>query len=223
MQQGKKARGQEGQKARRLFALLPLCLLAFSPRFAVPDEIIDRVLAVVAGDLIMLSDVNAARSFGLVTPGAAPDPTREILSRLIDRSLILAEVDRFAPPEPEAADVDRELQTVRARFPSAQALTEALARVGIDTRHLRETLRQDLRIRAYLDQRFTIVPPSEEELGRYYRERAEAFTRNGGLVPFEAARQEVVQAVTADRRRAVVEDWLAGLRRRAAIVDLYVR
>jgi hypothetical protein len=221
MQQGKKARGQEGKKARRLLVLLPLCLLAFSPRFAVADEIIDRVLAVVAGDLIMLSDVSAARSFGLVTPGAALDPTREILSRLIDRSLMLAEVDRFAPPEPDAVSVDREIQTVRARFPSAQAFTDALARAGIDARHLRETLRQDLRIRAYLDQRFTIVPPSEEDLGRHYRERPEAFTRNGDVLPFEAVRQEVVQAVTADRRRALVEEWLAGLRRRAAIVDLY--
>src|SRR5688572_16286271 len=71
------------------------------------DEIIDRVLAVAAGNLIMLSDVNAARDLGLIVPGEAADPSREILSRLIDRALVLAEVDRYAPPEPEAAAVDR--------------------------------------------------------------------------------------------------------------------
>src|SRR5262249_25957586 len=53
------------------------------------DEIIDRVLAVVAGDMIMLSDVIAARDLGLVQPVTAADPIREVLSRLIDRALIL--------------------------------------------------------------------------------------------------------------------------------------
>jgi hypothetical protein len=190
-----------------------------APRTAA--EIIDRVLAVVAGDLIMLSDVNAARELGMVPLGAASDPTREILSQLIDRSLVLAEVERFAPPEPDAAAVDAEVQSARARFPSAQAFGAALARVGIDERHLRETLRQDLRIRAYLDQRFTMVPPSDEELGRYYREHPRVFTRDGELQPLEVVRSDIVQAVTADRRRVVLEEWKAGLRRRADIIDLY--
>ena len=44
----------------------------------------------------------------------------------------LAEVDRYAPPEPTAADVDREVQVVRSRFPSAEAFDAVLARSGID-------------------------------------------------------------------------------------------
>jgi hypothetical protein len=184
-------------------------------------EVIDRVLAVVSGDLILLTDVNAAREFGLVPiEGTAADPSNEILSRLIDRALVLAEVERFAPPEPESAAVDAEIQRIRARFPSPPLFAEALARVGIDERHLRETLRQELRIAAYLNQRFTIVPPSEAELGRYYREHAEQFMRNGAVQAFESVRQEVVEAATRDGRRVVVDEWLAGLRRRADIRQL---
>lgn len=181
-------------------------------------EVIDRVLAVVSGDLILLSDVNAAREFGLVTvDGTGADATEEILSRLIDRSLVLAEVERFAPPEPEARAVDAELLSVRARFASPQTFADSLARVGIDTRHLRETLRQNLRMAAYLNQRFTIVPPSEEELGRYYREHPEQFTRDGVVLSFANVRPQIVEAATRDRRRGVVDEWLAGLRRRADI------
>lgn len=181
-------------------------------------EVIDRVLAVVSGDLILLSDVNAARQFGLVTvDGTAAEATQEILSRLIDRSLVLAEVERFAPPEPEAAAVDAELQIVGARFASPEIFAHSLARVGIDTRHLRETLRQNLRMAAYLNQRFTIVPPSEEEIGRYYRAHPEQFTRDGVVQPFANVRQQIVEAATRDRRRGVVDEWLAGLRRRADI------
>src|SRR5688500_2664802 len=89
-------------------ALVCVLILAGGSRAIVASEVIDRVLAVAAGNLIMLSDVTAALEFGLVPRGAAPDPVRETLSRLIDRAIILAEVDRYAPPEPDTDAVDRE-------------------------------------------------------------------------------------------------------------------
>jgi hypothetical protein len=148
------------------------------------DEIIDRVMAVVAGDLIMLSDVRGARELGLIDPGTATDPDREVLTRLIDRALVLAEVDRYAPPEPGAAAVDAQLAALRSRFGSADALTAALARLGLDENYLRQQLREDLRIRAYLDQRFASDVP--------------------------------------ERRRLAIDEWVAGLRRRADVIDSYV-
>jgi hypothetical protein len=146
-------------------------------------ETIDRVLAVVAGQLITLTDVSAARDLGLQSVDNAADPVRAVLSKLIDRELVLAEVDRYAPPEPTADAVDREVERIRARFSSADGLASALARSGIDEKHLRETVRQDLRIRAYLDQRF---------------------------------------ASAQERRQALMDDWMAGLRRRGDVVDLYL-
>ncbi|HMB82058.1 MAG TPA: SurA N-terminal domain-containing protein [Vicinamibacterales bacterium] len=145
-------------------------------------ETIDRVLAVVANQLITLSDVTAAIDLGLQSPDEAADPKRAVLSKLIDRELILAEVDRYAPAEPTAEAVDREIARVRQRFASPAAFEAALARSGIDEKHLRETLRQDLRMREYLDQRFSV----------------------------------------ADRRVRMVDEWLAGLRRRGGVVDLYL-
>ena len=76
-------------------------------------ETIDRVVSVVGGHVIMLSDVSAARELGLESPDPGPDPVRAMLSRLIDRQLMLAEVDRYAPPEPAAEAVDRGLAAVR--------------------------------------------------------------------------------------------------------------
>jgi hypothetical protein len=146
-------------------------------------ETIDRVLAVVAGQLITLTDVKAAIDLRLQRTDGGADPVREVLTKLIDRELILAEVDRYAPPEPTTEAVNREVERVRARFESQEALDAALARSGIDEKHLRETMRQDLRMRSYLDQRFTAA---------------------------------------SDRRQPLVDDWLAGLRRRAEIVDLYL-
>ena len=47
------------------------------------------------------------------------------------------------------------------------------------------------------------------------------FSRNGQAVPFAAARREVVEAVLSARRGTLANDWIAGLRRRADVVDLY--
>jgi len=122
---------------------------------AAAAETIDRVLAVVAGQLIMLSDVNAARDLGIATPAPGADPVASVLNQLIDRELMLAEVDRYAPPEPQTSDIDREFAAVRARFPSDKAFNDVLARSGFDAAHVREMVRQNLRLRAYLDQRVT--------------------------------------------------------------------
>jgi hypothetical protein len=203
------------------FCILHAAFLCLGAASAVA-ETIDRVLAVAAGELITLSDVTAARDFGLVTVGSGADPIGAILAKLIDRELILAEVDRYAPPEPAAEAIDRELQAVQARFASPQAFDEALSRSGIDASHLRQTLRENLRIRAYEHQRFTTAPPTDEDLGRYYRDHPQAFMRQGQLVPFDAAREDVVRVMTEDRRTALIADWVAGLRRRADVIDLYL-
>jgi hypothetical protein len=202
-------------------ALLASVVAALPCRAAA--EMIDRVLAVAAGELIMLSDVTSARDLGLVAPDpGSPDPIRSVLAKLIDRELVLAEVDRYAPPEPPPAAIERELQSVRARFPDRRAFDAALARSGIDENHLRETLRQNLRIRAYEDQRFSVPPPGDDELRRYFAGHAQMFARNGQPPAFDDVRNDVAQAVTAEKRRALIDEWVAGLRRRGDVIDLYL-
>jgi hypothetical protein len=120
----------------RPFALWRLCALALTVllvfvRIAAADEVIDRVLAVAGGEVITLSDVRAARELGRVNVGDALDPIGAVLGQLVDRALVLAEVDRFAPPEPPQAALDSALDSVMARFPGGPAFDTALARLGV--------------------------------------------------------------------------------------------
>jgi hypothetical protein len=203
-------------------AALVFCLIA-APRAAgaQPGETLDRVLAIVAGVVITLTDVHAARDFQLVPYDRSGDPTREILTQLIERSLILTEVERYAPPEPEDAAVASSLDAVRSRFASPEAFRLALARVGLEERHLRELVRQGLRIRSYLDQRFAVVPVGDEQVAAFYRDHPALFARDGVLLPLEAVRDQVARAAAEARRRAAIEQWVAGLRRRADVIDVY--
>lgn len=186
---------------------------------AATAEIIERILAIVNGSVITLSDAHAATQFGIVT--GPSDERAGLVNRLIDRRLMLTEVDRYAPPEPKAEQIDAGVAAVRNRFASQAAFETALASVGMTLEQLRRHKRDDLRVEAYLQQRFGFpIQPSEEEIIAYYRSHEAAFTRGGVLRPYEDARNDVRSALLAERRSAAIAEWIAGLRRRADIIVL---
>jgi hypothetical protein len=149
---------------KTVFVCFVLSCVSWRFSATVSAEVLDRVLAVVGGQLITLTDVTAARDLGLQSADGQADPVRAILSKLIDRELVLAEVERYAPAEPSSEAVDREVAKVRTRFANAETFDAALARSGLDEKHLRETLRQDLRIQAYEEQRFAAAGDRRQEL-----------------------------------------------------------
>ncbi len=186
------------------------CLVSATVR----AEIIDRILAVVDGALVTQSDVIVAVRLGLV-PAGAPDPASAALDGLIERRLMLSEVDRYAPPDPPEADVDRHVGDIRAR--AGAQFDSILLQCGISVDQLRRQVRDDLRIDAYLQQRFGAMQPSEEEILQYYRDHPAAFSQNGVVRPFDEAHDVARAALVAERRGATIRDWIAGLRRRANV------
>jgi hypothetical protein len=133
--------------------ILLLVLLLFSVPAAHAD-VIDRIMAVVGGQPITLSDVNAAIQFQLVDAPPGPDPVSYVLDRLIERTLLLSEVERFQPPEPDQSEITTRIDEIARRFGTAAAFDKALAVTGTTREQLRRYLRNDLRIATYLNQRF---------------------------------------------------------------------
>jgi hypothetical protein len=185
-------------------------------------QLIDRILAVVAGRPITLSDVTAATRLGLVAGAAeAGDRQQVVLNALIDRQLQLVEVNRYLPPEPPAAAIDADVAQVRARFDSQAAFDRALEETGVGDAQLRAFVRDTLRIEGYLRQRFgASSQPSEDEIVRYYRAHEAAFTVNGALQPYASVRDEARRRVLEERTASLVRDWIAGLRRRGDVTLL---
>jgi hypothetical protein len=169
-----------------------IAVLAMSAR-AASAEIIDRILAVVAGQIITKSDVDAAVRFGLVDASAG-----EPLQAVIDRVLMLGEVRRVVPAEPSQASIDARLTAIRARFASPTALRDALTVAGIDESVLRIYAEDDVTLAAYLDERFSAAAqPTDQEI----------------LQAGEGNRQKLAD----ERRRTLVTGWIAELRRRSEI------
>jgi len=124
-----------------------------------PAEVIDRIMAVVGGQPVTLSDVNAALQFHLVDPPpGAPDRLAYALDRLIERNLMLGEVDRFQPPEPAPVEITLRVDDLERRAGSSVTFARALAVTGITREQLRRFIRDDLRMATYLNQRFGTNP-----------------------------------------------------------------
>ena len=188
-------------------------MLWLSPVFG--QQLLDRIVARVNGEVITLTDLKAAVALGVVEVPAGADETGAI-EPLIQRQLVLAEVARFAPPEPAAADVAREAAALTAR--AGARLAALMESTGIDEARIRDIARDNLRIQAYLNQRFgATVQLTEEEVLQYYRIHPDEFTRNGMLMPFAEAEPLARERAGAERRASTVARWVGDLRTRAEV------
>ena len=147
------------------------------------EQLLDRILAVVGGQVILLSDVRLFLDTGLLEPAADGDPVPPALERLIERRLVLDEAVRYVVDDPLPDEVDARVARIVDHVGGRPALDAVLAAAGYAGPDLEQVVRDDLRIERYLARRFP---------------------RPGGGA--SAARQ------------ALIDDWLASLRARGAVV-----
>jgi len=177
------------------------------------QTLLDRVVARVNGTVILLSDVRAAVLFGLID---APAESEDGVEQMVQRSLLVEEVNRFPPPEPAADAVDAEV--VRLRTRAGVSIEEVERATGLTADNLRLLARDRLRIQTYIDQRFGLtVPLTDEQVLQYYRAHPEAFTVNGQLTAFDRAQGLARERAGLEQRQRTISQWLRDLRARADV------
>ena len=183
-----------------------------------PGDLIDRVLAVVEGQVIMLSDVRAFLDLRLIEPPDLADPTEPVLTVLLERQLILDEVARYVVEAPPPAEVEARLADVVERVGGPEAFEQVLPVVGFTVDDLRQVLRDDLLIERYLVRRFASArQPTEDEVAAYFRDHADEFRFGGVPQSFDAARDEAHRRLSEVLRQELVDDWVASLTARANV------
>ena len=171
--------------------VLPVAYLRAQPR----EELVERTVAIVGGRAVTLADATTAMALGLIDGAGDVDAAIE---KLVERALVLREVERYAPPEPLQQVVDDKLAQIRGRSSAAQVAT-ALSAGGFTEARLQAWVRDDLRIAAYLEQRF-------------------AGTAD---LMVEQVAPELRERLAAERRASLIADWVADLRRRTPVVELW--
>lgn len=216
--------------AAPLFAVV-VSLLAAPPAAARAPQLIDRIVAVVNGEVITLGQLNRAVRLAQDDPSdetalctvAGNDAVEaQVLECMIDDLLMFQHVRRFPQFDVLPEDIDAAYQQRVELFESHQAFEEDLRRQQKTPAEVRYDLERQALIANYIDLRYRdVVDITESEIRRFYEEELRAeMERQGGEMPvFEAVDDELIQpllAVLEVNRR--VEEWIADLRRRADIV-----
>jgi len=148
--------------------------------FVVPtsgQQQLDRVVARIGTAALTQTDVDAAVAFGVIDRQAG-DPVKQ----MIERRLIIGEVNRFPPPEPGEMAINDLVATMKATA-GAQA-TAVMKRTGVDDKRLAEFARETLRIQAYVAQRFGTGARSEQQRAQWL----DGLRARGDVTEFTAPR-----------------------------------
>ena len=181
-------------------------------------DLIERTLAMVGSQVITLSDARAAIRFGLLAGQSPADPSA-VTQQLVDRELMLREVQRYAPPAPGDSSVEAKMGEIRQRWSGASTWSTALAETGFTEVRLRAWVRDDLRTVAYLAQRFASAStPTETEIAATFAQQRAEFDRAG--TTFEQAAPVLRDRLIVSRRAELIADWVTDLRRRTDVVIL---
>jgi hypothetical protein len=143
----------------RAFLVPVLLVAAAMPAVAGEQVEIDRTLWSYNGTIITTSDVWQARQLKLVPGDATTDD--QVLRALQNRQLMLLEIRRVPPPAPAAADIAAHRREWESSFGAGADMRMLLTKAGMSERACDGWLTDDLRIRAYLRERFGMLPESE--------------------------------------------------------------
>jgi len=212
----------------RLRPLIALALLAATP--VAGDEpasdLVDRVVAVVDEEPILLSDLERAQALGTVTRREGESDAalrRRTLDELVAWRLRLHEVARFGIEEAPLTEVDRQIERIRIRYPEAGAWQAELDRLGLDEAQVRQILARQLAVLDFVEQRLgPRVFVGVDEIQSYYDGTLVPELRERGdpVPPVEEVREAIRVVLREAKLNEEVESWTRRLRLEADVVDL---
>ena len=206
-------------------ALLTAVIMVLSSGVMAPAETVDRIVAVVNGDIIVLSELRQISRNYLdrmsdqfkVAGGDEQlrEAERRILDQLIDEKLVNQEADRLAITFSER-EVDMAVKDMQNRNKLNDAqFAAALAEEGMTMPKYREQLKSQMKKVRVIDQEIkSRIQVSKEEVDAYYEKHADDFNAEPEvriqqirlIIPLESSAGEV------NRIQAQAESILAKIK-----------
>lgn len=227
---------------RRLLAFaLMLPVLAGSPTIAqtaTPVDsgqflTLDHVVAVINGDVLLQSDVEEEVHFAALEPfrpGEGKDTRQDAMRRLIDRTLIVQQMQEQHQFNISISDaqVETSLKGLRARLPqcakykckTAAGWKAFLAANDLTEPEVTTHWKQRMVILRFIDVRFeTGIRISQESIQSYYEKTvAPVFEKQHvAAPPLKDVRDRIQQVLLEQQVNGMLQDWLASLREEGSV------
>lgn len=192
---------------------------------------LDRVVAIVNGDVVLESDVDEERRFAAFQPLSSLQGSfsrDRAVERLINRSLILQQARLQATAPIADEEVDKQLMQLRQESPGCKPYhceTEEgwerfVKAQGFTMDELRQRWRERMEVLRYIELRFrggiNITP---EEIKAYYdKTLIPAYAEQKVVVPKLSAVSDRIQEVLLQQQvTSLLADWLKALRAQGTV------
>ncbi len=190
--------------------------------FACAQEVVDRIVARVDNDIILLSDVRElARYQNFVDEKTESDS--EILDRLIDQWIVRSEAKAALFPQPSDEEVQKSLARLQRLFSSPEEYEERKKQAGLTDEDIMRMQRSQLYLSNYLDSRFRAsIQVDEKDIEDFYKTKVIPRAEARGQAPptLDAARGYIQEVLV---QRAINEQsnrWLKESRARVRVEKL---
>jgi parvulin-like peptidyl-prolyl isomerase len=211
------------RRKKRIAAIFLLALAALtSAQFTPAQEVIDRIVARVDTDIILLSDVRALARYQLFVDGK-PESDAKILDRLIDQWMVRNEAKAALFPQPSEDEVNHSLERLKRSFSSPQEFEERKKQSGLTDEVVERMLRSQLYLSNYLDSRFRAsIQIEEKDIEEFYKTHVVPRAESLGQAPptLDAASGFIQEALVQQAIDVQADRWLKESRARLHVEKL---
>jgi len=198
---------------------------ASEPETAASDaELVDRIVAVVDEDPILLSQVEELIRMGLVEPeeGESAAGLRErVVTGMVEERLRFHEVERSGFDRVPVEQVEGRMAAIVDSFPSRAAFEERLRAAGLSQDTLRQIVARRLAVLSYVEQRLgaRIFVGLDDIREYYYGTLTPQLEARGMAVPpLDEVREEIRTVLKEQRLNAEIDRWTGDLYRDADVL-----
>lgn len=202
--------------------LVAAVLVAAAAGLLGAQETVDRIVARVENDIILLSDIRMLSRYQQFVDGKS-ETDGQVLDRLIDQWIVRTEADVAHFPRPSDGDIDRGVERLEKSFVSMEEYERRKEQTGLGDPEIRAMVASQLYLSNYLDSRFRpgvqIDPKAIEE---FYQTGVVPRAKARGQEPpsLDAARDAIEEALVQSGINEQADRWLKESRIRLHIEKL---
>jgi len=201
-------------------AAAAICLaLALTAGRASSQEVVDRIVAKVESDIILMSDVRELARYQSFLDGKSQSDA-EILDRLIDQWIVRSEANVARFPQPSGEEVNRSIERLKRAFASPEEYEARKNQSGLTDEEIRQFMKSQLYLSNYLDSRFRpVIQIDEKAIEDFYKTRVIPRAESRGQTPpsLENARDFIQEALVQRAINEQADKWLKESRSRVRI------
>jgi hypothetical protein len=174
------------------------------------QEIVDRIVARLENDIILLSDIRALSRYQQFLDGKS-ETDAQILERLIDQWIVRTEANVSRFPQPSDAEIDRDVERVQKSFASREEYEARRKQSGLSVAEIRDMVALQLYLSNYLDSRFRPgVQIDPKTIDDFYEKSVvpRAKARGQEPPPLDTARDFIQEALVQRGINDQADQWL---------------